>query len=131
LDVTYTLALLQEEAGESSRHKDYRKSDTSVFPKLAGGRGALPLPPPPVHSADDKIVAAKPMLSDDKFSTLKSFRRAHGLYVRCGKKLVPSPKCAATPQLHALQEVWALCKDDFEIPEDDQPAKTTDNEAPA
>jgi hypothetical protein len=130
LDVACTLALLQEEAGEPARRKDYRKSDTTFLPKLPRGRGTLPLPPPPARPAEDKTVAAKPALVDDKFATLKSFRRARGLCVRCAEKWVPGHKCAPTPQLHALQEIWALCQDDFEIPEDAQPAETSDTEAP-
>lgn len=33
--------------------------------------------------------------------------------VCCGEKWAPGHRCAAVPQLHALQEVWEMCQQDF------------------
>jgi hypothetical protein len=50
--------------------------------------------------------------------------------MRCGDKWTPGHRCSATPQLHALQEVWALCQDAFELPED-EPQSEQDESAQA
>jgi hypothetical protein len=34
------------------------------------------------------------------------YQRARGLYERCAEKWVHDHKCAATIQLHTLQEIW-------------------------
>lgn len=55
--------------------------------------------------------ASRPELrrSDDKLATLRSYRKARGLCVRCGEKWAPGHRYAPVPQVHALQEVWAVC----------------------
>lgn len=121
LDAAYTLALLQEEAVEPSWHMESSKSSSSYWTKVAASRGSYQLPSPAVRQGaerapqDDKAMPSNPAPTDEKFSTLKSFCRARGLYIRCGEKWVPGHRYAPTPQLHALQEVWALCQDDFDI----------------
>jgi len=79
LDVVYTLALLQEEAGGLSRYKDSRRQDISSIPKYVVSRGGTSLPPQHARAGgdkawnDDKLVGMKPPSVDDKLSTLKSF----------------------------------------------------------
>jgi hypothetical protein len=126
LDVAYTLALLQEEATEPPRCKDYKRADHAPYQKAAGGRGSLFLPDPPVRPQDDKAEAPKPPAPNDKFASLKTFRHARELCVRCGEKRVPGHRCSATPQFHALQEVWVLCQDDFDLPEEESPTEHAD-----
>jgi hypothetical protein len=50
----------------------------------------------------------RPNSVDDKFKTLKQYRRVHGLCDRCAKKWSYDHKCAPTVQLHAIQEMWDL-----------------------
>ncbi|CAD6266826.1 unnamed protein product [Miscanthus lutarioriparius] len=54
---------------------------------------------------DDKVAMPT---SEDKLSTLRSYRRARGLCERCAEKWVRGHKCAATVQLHAIQEIWDM-----------------------
>lgn len=63
---------------------------------------------------DDKKQGGRGVTVDDKLSALRSFRKARGLCIRCGEKWATGHKCAAELQLHALQEVWNLCQDDFQ-----------------
>ncbi|CAD6334022.1 unnamed protein product [Miscanthus lutarioriparius] len=111
-------------------------------PKSTTIKGALPLPPPPPRPAllpapierragDDKKPGNQPARLDDKLSMLRSFRKARGLCVRCGDKWVPGHKCAATPQLHALQKVWEMCQEYFSesdsaSPQDDTPSPSSE-----
>jgi hypothetical protein len=71
----------------------------------------------------------------DKLSTLKSFRRARGLCIRCGEKWAPGHRCSPQPQFHALQEVWELLQDNFESTSDEpvlnEGLADQDAEAPA
>jgi hypothetical protein len=100
LDTAYTLALLQEEAGEPYRHKDYCKNDHYSFLKFVGGRGGLALPPPPTRASgdklmgDDKMAGMKQNSIEDKLSMLKNFQHARSLCIRCGDKWAPSHRCA-------------------------------------
>jgi hypothetical protein len=81
-------------------------------------KGALPPPPPPrrppVDHADDRRAVPKPSSIDDKLSTLRNYRHARGLCIRCGDKWAAGHRCALVPQLHALEEVWTLCADAFQ-----------------
>jgi hypothetical protein len=116
LDTVCTLALLQEEAIEPGQHREFHKTDGSPFAKPQASKGALPLPPPPARAAvrppiddkkptEDRRFPPKTSSVDDKFQTLRSYRKACGLCVRCGERWQPGHKCAPAIQLHALQEV--------------------------
>lgn len=50
---------------------------------------------------------------DEKLQSLRSYRKAHGLCMRCGEKWHQGHKCAPALQLHALQEVWEMCQHVF------------------
>lgn len=122
------MALLQEEALDQGTHKDFKCSHSSPFARTTTIKGALPLPPAPRHPLQepaDKRSLLKPANVDEKLATLRNYRKARGLCVRCGEKWVPGHRCAPVPQVHALQEVWALCSDAFEeseAPDHDVPA---------
>lgn len=65
LDTACTLALLQEEACDQGRRREFRPSEGSMFPKTATIKGAFPLPSPPPrplpHSpAADRHQARRP-----------------------------------------------------------------------
>jgi hypothetical protein len=92
LDIACTLALLQEEAHEPTRHKEFKKADHSPFAKLTSFWAALPLPPPQNKPAPPAMVDKKkptednknwPRVAtvDDKLATLCAYRKAHGLYM--------------------------------------------------
>jgi hypothetical protein len=66
---------------------------------------------------DDRRPPAKSAPLEDKFQSLRSYRKARGLCIRCGERWQPGHKCAPVMQLHALQEVWTVCQDAFELPE--------------
>lgn len=129
LDSACTLALLQEEALDQGGCKEFKCSEASPFSRTATIKGALPLPPPPCRppappaTIDDKRAAPKHTSIDDKLSTLRSYRRARGLCIRCGDKWAPGHRCAPVPQIHALQEVWDLYADAFQEGAATEPAK--------
>ncbi|XP_066333203.1 uncharacterized protein [Miscanthus floridulus] len=51
----------------------------------------------------------RPRGMEDKLNTLRSYRRARGLCVRCGEKWSHDHKCPEALQLHTLQEFWDMC----------------------
>jgi hypothetical protein len=126
LDASCTLALLQEEALEPGHRRDFKKSDSSVFSKTATIKGALPMPPPAPRPTDDKKQGGRGASVDDRLSALRNFRKARGLCIRCGDKWAPGHKCPTELQLHALQEVWNLCQEDFQ---DEEPEPTSPDES--
>jgi hypothetical protein len=128
LDTARNLVLLQEEAVEPGRRRDFRRTDGSPFSKPHPTKGALPLPPPPPSPGAQAVPDGKkpldavrgipkPPTVEDKLQTLRSYRKARGLCIRCGERWQPGHKCAPVIQLHALQEVWNLCQDAFKLPE--------------
>lgn len=50
---------------------------------------------------------------------LRAYRRARGLCDRCAEKWHRGHTCAATVQLHAIQEVWELFPADDSMPVED------------
>lgn len=114
LDAACTLALLQEEAADPGQHKDIKKNDgfPSFKPPAAKTAGLPPPPPKPGVSqpaevrkaSDDKRPPGRPTM-DERLQSLRSYRRARGLCIRCAEKWHPGHKCAPVLQLHALQEV--------------------------
>jgi len=133
LDAACTLALLQEEAGDQGKRRDFKKPEGAVAAKFV--RGALPYQAPlqrPQANAptvDDKKQAARGVTVDAKLAALRSFRKAQGLYIRCAEKWAPGHWCAPAIQLHALQAVWNLCQDEFsEIEEEPVLEPTVDEQ---
>lgn len=116
LDTACSLALLQEEVLDSAKRREYRRSDQRILPKHPGPpRSALPLPlpprgdklPPVILPEERKLIDSTKSISE-KLSALKSYRRAKGLCDLCAEKWSRDHKCAATVQLHVVQEVMEL-----------------------
>lgn len=111
LDSACSLALLQEELGEPQR-RDARRPEPGTFARPPS-RTPLPLPPPPQPdkapgAPDIKTPPAPARSAADKFSALRALRRTRGLCDRCAETWVPGHRCAASVQLHAMQEVFDL-----------------------
>lgn len=130
LDTACTLALLQEEAVEPGHRRDFHKTDGFSFPKHSSTKGALPLPQPPTRGgapaamddrrpAEDRRALPKPATMEERLQSLRSYRKIRSLCIRCGERWQPGHKCAQNIQLHALQEVWNLCQDVFDVHEED------------
>jgi hypothetical protein len=120
LDIAVVLALLQEEMLDSSRKKDLRRPDAYQWAKLpprapppllaqAGRADRLDQVPGPVVAAEDRRTRGV----DAKLNTLRDYRRARGLCIRCGEKWSRDHRCPENIQLHVLQEVWDLCNSDI------------------
>ena len=106
VDAACVLALLKEELVDPGRRKSASKSLPMLPSATApdrGGRAAAG-----GAQADDR----RPHGVEDKLNTLRSYRRAHSLCVRCGEKWSRDHKCPEALQLHALQEFWDMCNSD-------------------
>jgi hypothetical protein len=105
LDTAYTLAFLQEEAGDSARRHDSRTWN----PKGGYQRGDR-------HNAADAEKPTNPSKPLDKrLADLKAYRRAQGLCDHCGDKWSRDHKCAAKVGLHVLDELYALFSTDCTV----------------
>ena len=112
LDSACTLAWLQWEALDLGTRKEYKRAEGSLFAQNAMIKGALPLPPLPQLPAgdpqpagrpgEDRHIAPRTATVDDKLATLRSYRKARGLCVRCGEKWASGHRCALVPQVQAL-----------------------------
>ncbi|CAD6242180.1 unnamed protein product [Miscanthus lutarioriparius] len=108
LDTAYVLALLQEELVDLTRKKELRRPKPFTFAR-APVRGPMPLPhPQPRQERPDRPMNPNSGPErrghgvDDKLSTLRDYRRVHGLCVRCGEKWSRDHRCPKAIQLHAL-----------------------------
>ena len=107
------LALLQEELVDPVRRREVRRLEPFTFAK-APARGPLPLNPPSqrVERVDRQAVPGADRRGrgiEEKLSTLRDYRRARGLCIRCGEKWSRDHKCPEAIQLHVLQELWEVC----------------------
>ena len=125
LDTACVLAALQEERGDSSRRREFRRPDPPQ-PLKQAPRGPLPLPAPPrpapplpAQAADRRGVEASRAESspEARAAALCTYRRAMGLCYKCGEKWSRDHSCAATVQLHVVQELWELFQLDDDLPE--------------
>lgn len=96
LDTAYELALLIEELGEvpSAANQTSNKRATAL---------PLPLPPRPRYTKEKRSSEggrAAPM--EDKWSSLRSFRKAKGLCFVCGEKWSRDHVCKSSVQLHFM-----------------------------
>jgi hypothetical protein len=129
LDTAYTLALLQEEAADPPRRRDFKRGDGGFALRWnAKGAPLQPLPEPDKAltmqaGAERPGYGHKPI--DRKLADLKAFRRARGLCDHCGEKWSRDHKCAAQVGLHVLEEIYALFTDDDTV---DSPALEDDEE---
>lgn len=108
LDTAYTMALLYEELGDGSTPLN-TTHNTPAAPRRAH---AYPLPPPPPptkwvsKSVEEKKQAESSRSgSDDRWSSLKQYRRSKGLCFICGEKWGIDHQCKASIQLHVVQEI--------------------------
>jgi hypothetical protein len=130
LDAAVSLALLQEEAWEIWKHREphdarrfesasYSKGGSRMFtgaPSTTERVGAPPTSSPSTYAApratltaedkrDQEAARESPTVKlDDRAAALKSYRRSRGLCFVCGEKWSPGHQCAATVQLHVVQE---------------------------
>lgn len=123
LDSAFSLSLLQEELLETMRRRDYRRPEppparAQQRPLLAPA-APLPrvLPPAPREAAEDRrgLDAARaadrhqePGRGDDRVAALRNYRRARGLCFKCGERWGQGHQCAATVQLHIVEELLEL-----------------------
>lgn len=102
LDNACSLALLQEEAQGTPRPKEVMKPKFYSHSKHQPPRTGLPLPLPPaapvvVGEKRDEDRRPRGPSVDDKLSTLRAYRKAQGLCMRCGEKWAPGHRCG--PQI--------------------------------
>jgi hypothetical protein len=92
-DTACALALVQEEAMDSGKKREYRRYDQSF--NRNGHKSALTLPPPSkldklaTSSLDDdkrSTEVAQTTMTDDKLRALKQYIRAKGLCDKCAEK---------------------------------------------
>jgi hypothetical protein len=116
LDTACVLAALPEEVGDSSRRRDFKRSESGYLTKSTS-KNPLPLPTPPVRDkqgysllADDRrgTESSRTSSLETKAAALRSYRRAMGLCYKCNERWSREHKCAPTVQLHAVQELWEL-----------------------
>lgn len=117
LDTVVSLALLQDEVAEPVKRREFRRPDPSTFSRPYA-KGPLLLPPPPVsdklgQGTDDKRLQSTGRSTDDKWASLKAFRRARGLCDRCAEKWSRDHKCSSV-SLHAMEELWAIMEPDVD-----------------
>jgi hypothetical protein len=110
LDTAYTLALLQEEAGEPLR-KEFRQADYANVPCWQP-KGIYVVSPPQVGDKAQVGIAEKLLpgikTMNRKLADLKAYHRAHGLCDHYGEKWSHDHKCVAQVGLHVLDELYAL-----------------------
>ncbi|WVZ48794.1 LOW QUALITY PROTEIN: hypothetical protein U9M48_000203 [Paspalum notatum var. saurae] len=131
LDTACSLALVQDEVADSGRRREYRQPYSGFHSKsLAKGPQPLPQPPrverPAAPSTADKTSGDPAKAAVDKFSALRSFRRAWGLCDRCAEKWSPGHKCNAAVQLNALQELFDIFEPVDSVPEDAHSSHSAD-----
>lgn len=110
MDTTVSLACLQEEVLDTIK-KDPRRGDFAPSIRI-GMRTVVPLPLPPSRGASNggnRPDERRGM--DDKLRALRSYRRARGLCYTCGEKWSREHKCAATVQLHVVEELWDMLEE--------------------
>jgi len=91
-DTASVLALLQEELQDPNWSKESRRPGSVPFGKPQLKR-AFPLPLPPRVDKTDRgatepvpVEDRRPRGVDDKLHTLRDYRRARGLCIKCGEK---------------------------------------------
>jgi hypothetical protein len=109
LDAACALALLQEETTKDAPYnvkKDYKKSEYSPFKYSNRSVASSSSATAPTSSAKKNSEGNKGFSADDKASTLMQYRKAKGLYYKCGQKWHHGHKCVAQVSLHIVEEMW-------------------------
>jgi hypothetical protein len=120
LDTACALALVQEEAADSTRRLRFEpsfnrtalKTSPAVFDKEKPEQVSDGVPGDKKWGQSSRT----PSSSGDKLASLRNYRRARGLCDRCAKKWSYGHKCVSSVQLHALEEVWDLLSDEEATP---------------
>lgn len=130
LETAFSLALLYEELADGMEPVPLKQSFS------AGGRRMPPAyappnlqspPPPPQPPARwvSKSVEEKKQLetsrqgSDDRWNSLKAYRRSKGLCYRCGERWSREHVCSKSIQLHVVQEMLDCLQDEEQREEPD------------
>nr|XP_025875985.1 uncharacterized protein LOC4347143 isoform X1 [Oryza sativa Japonica Group]XP_025875986.1 uncharacterized protein LOC4347143 isoform X1 [Oryza sativa Japonica Group]XP_025875987.1 uncharacterized protein LOC4347143 isoform X1 [Oryza sativa Japonica Group] len=115
LDTACSLAFLQEEILEGSHPAVYRKPEPILLSKNFA-RQPAPVSPVSNHPQgsvlEDRKQSEFSQSRSDKFSALKSYKRAKGLCFTCGEHWSREHKCGSSVQLHVVQELLAALQDD-------------------
>jgi hypothetical protein len=136
LDSAYTMALLYDELGDggnpftvpSSHHKAPARRQFSLSPPP-------PLPQPPSRWISKSVEEKKNLEGgrfgvEDKWSTLKAYRRARGLCFTCGERWGKEHQCPKTIPLYIVQElVHCMQENSDELTEEqtEEPAPILDH----
>jgi len=129
LDTACVLALLQEELVDPATQLEVHRPAPFNFAKIPV-HGPLPSNPPPhwAERGDRPVVPGADRRGrgvEEKLSTLRDYRRARGLCIRCGEKWSRDHKYPEAIQLHVLQELWEVyhaadCVDAESEPDEEQ-----------
>jgi hypothetical protein len=113
LDTACSLAIVQEEAVESSRRRRFEPSASKVW--KSGSASAetawterLPIQAAVMDKATSDTARHTSVL--DRVASLKSYQRARGLCDRCAEKLSHGHICATTVQLRKSGNYWVQKK---------------------
>ncbi|CAO2144897.1 unnamed protein product [Urochloa humidicola] len=129
LDTASTIALLQEELTMDLSKKEVKKNEgfsgyklnqkSLPFTTPANSSPVVSLTKPQItySSPEEKkaVESMKPAVFEEKLSALRSYRRAKGLYYKCGVKWNPGHKCASTVSIHVVEELWQMINGDSEV----------------
>ena len=138
LDSAFSLASMQEELLDALPRREYRRQEAPL--PRAAARPLLAVGVPPVRAAapgipvvaeDRRGVEAanapeRPRAGDDRVATLRNYRRARGLCFKCGERWGQGHQCAATVQLHVVEELLDLLQAGDQL--QDQQADESDDE---
>jgi len=111
LDTAYTLALIYEELGDGTNSCSNIPSATGSASRRQAMSHAPPPPPAPParwvsRSVEEKCQAEGNRPSnDDKWTSLKAYRRSKGLCFICGEKWGKDHRCKPSIQLNIVQEM--------------------------
>lgn len=115
-DSACVLAQLQEEACDLVRRPYPRRPDHYATLRPSAPV-PMPLPPPPLkldkvpvtQAADRRgLDSARVKSTDDKWATIKAYRQARGLCIKCAEKWSKDHRCAESIHLNAVQELFEI-----------------------
>jgi hypothetical protein len=96
-----TLALLQEEEIQVAKQKSFGQGFTKMTDRLGLDKNG-------VASGDKASLKRAKSDTDDKWATLKQYRRRNGLYYKCGGKWSTNHSCPEHIPIHVLEELWEV-----------------------
>lgn len=110
LDTAYSLALLYEELGDGITPMNFQPTSGHASRRHLYTPQPSPPPPPPAKwisktVEERKVHEASKNSPEDKWASLKAYRRSKGLCFICGEKWGKDHQCKTTIQLHVVQEM--------------------------